>query len=197
MRHPRPLHRIHKARQHGVVLIVAMIFLIVMSLLAVNSMRNSASTEALANNVRTGETAMQAAEMALRHCEAAVRFLVNEELGRAQDAFNTLGITFDHILPMVAQGQPFRWEQVNNVWDSTNPAIIGPQVLVLQGLVNPATFSRPPECLIERIAPDVAINNFVITVRAFGPEVEAVPNGATSRRPNGTEVWLQSSFTLE
>lgn len=58
-------------RQNGVVLIIALILLVVISLLAVTSLRGAGSAESISGNVRTTELATQAAEIALRHCEAA------------------------------------------------------------------------------------------------------------------------------
>ena len=55
--------------QRGVVLIIALVMLVIISLLAVSSMRNSGSTEEVLGNVRTTELATQAAEIALRRCE--------------------------------------------------------------------------------------------------------------------------------
>jgi Tfp pilus assembly protein PilX len=63
--------------QRGVVLIIALILLVVISLLAVTSVRNAGSTATVAGNVRTTELATQAAEIALRHCESSVLAVVS------------------------------------------------------------------------------------------------------------------------
>ena len=57
---PFPLH------EKGVVLIVSLIVLVVISMLAVTSLRNVSSSEMISGNVRTTELANQAAEFALR-----------------------------------------------------------------------------------------------------------------------------------
>ena len=44
-------------RQQGVVLVIALILLVLISLLAVNSVKNSGSSESVAGNVRTTELA--------------------------------------------------------------------------------------------------------------------------------------------
>ena len=53
-------------------LIISLILLVVISLLTVTSMRNAASSESVAGNVRKTELATQAAEIALRFCEEYV-----------------------------------------------------------------------------------------------------------------------------
>ena len=183
------------SREHGVVLIVAMILLIVISILAVTSMRNSASTEALAGNVRTTELATQAADIALRHCEQSVIELVSVA-GGATPTYSTT-ITLANIQPVTT---PPNWQNMS-LWDGTSAAVL----VLPNSLINlsggTSTFNRPPECMIENlpvILSTGALNttaSYVITARGFGPEVAAT--GGTRVRPVGSEVWLQSTIQLQ
>ena len=137
----RPLTR-PPHTQKGVVLIIAMIMLIVVSILAVTSMRNAASTEALAGNVRTTELATQAADIALRHCESSV-VEINSVAGGATPSYATT-ITAADILPAAT---PPNWQNTST-WDS-----VSANVLVLPNALvgGNGTYKRPPECMIENI----------------------------------------------
>lgn len=182
-----------KNTQHGVVLIVALIMLVVISILAVTSMRNAASTEALAGNVRTTELATQAAEIALRHCESSVVELITVASGATSTGYVTTLASTD-ILPATT---PPRWQNIAT-WDSaTSSTFVLPTSLV----GGTSTYKRAPECMIETVpviaAGSTAVSSttsFVITARGFGPEVAA---DATRARPKGSEVWLQSHIELE
>jgi Tfp pilus assembly protein PilX len=180
--------------QSGVVLIIAMILLIVISILAVTSMRNSASTEALAGNVRTTELATQAADIALRHCEQSVIEIRTVAAGGTATGFVT-AITAANIQ---AVASPANWQATAN-WDTTpTVAYVLPSALV----GDTATYKRPPECMMENLpiiaAGGTTVNStasYVITARGFGPEVPAAD--AARSRPTGSEVWLQSHIELQ
>lgn len=182
-----------RTRERGVVLIIAMIMLFVISVLAVTSMRGAASTEALAGNVRTVELATQAADIALRHCEASVVEIVSVA-GGATPSYAT-SITAANILPAAT---PPNWQNLS-VWDSTSTMTLVMPTSLVGGT---ATYKRPPECMIENLpiipAGGSTVNttaSFVITARGFGPEVPAAD--ASRSRPMGSEVWLQSHLELQ
>lgn len=174
------------ASQRGVVLIIALVMLVVISLLTTLSIRSATSTEKVSGNVRTTELASQAAEIALRYCEDAV---VQLYMGTV-----TLPAT-----PSVLDFQiPLRWKDTAN-WDvSGSEAFIVPADFVNSG---PATFRRPPECMVERmevVSSGGAISTtstYVITARGFGPEVARAD--AARARPQGSEVWMQSTIELQ
>ena len=187
---PRPPHR-----QHGVVLIIALIMLVVISMLAVRSMRNASSTETISGNVRTTELATQAAEIALRHCEASVVNIVAVAGGGT--ATYTTTFVASNILP-ASTTTSAQWQDTT-VWDSTSTAAyVLPLAMVNQtGLTS--TYKRAPECMVEPLPTMMTATgavsttaSFVITARGFGPEVAANRN-----RPQGSEIWLQSHIELE
>jgi type IV pilus assembly protein PilX len=189
-----PLHRHYETHsQNGVVLIIALILLVVISLLAVTSMRSAASSESVAGNVRTTELATQSAEIALRHCESSAikitKLIANPSDSSAEATYSTT----------LAEGNVLRastavqW-QSTATWDSTSTA---PYVLP-SSLVGTATFKRPPECMVESLTGVLAVGTnaaFVITARGFGPEVAEADPSRT--RPQGTEVWLQSTIEIQ
>src|SRR3954463_11826450 len=57
--------------ERGIVLIIALVMLAIISLLAVMTVRNTTSSEAVNGNVRLQQLATEAAEFALRYCEDA------------------------------------------------------------------------------------------------------------------------------
>lgn len=202
--HPTRQHRLPRPplarRQSGVVLIIALILLVVISLLAVTSLRNAGSSESVSSNVRTTELASQAAEIALRYCEAAA-----VEIASGAGPYTT-AFPAGNILPGVTPPAPANWKDVTT-WDGATSSSTMTYALTLD-MVNQtnmamATYKRAPECMIEQL-PIVqtgtnAVNttsSFVITVRGFGPEVPAVTSGAVRIRPVGSEVWLQSTIEL-
>ena len=174
-------------------LVISLILLVVISLLAVTSMRNAGSSESVAGNVRTTELATEAAEIALRHCEASVL--------KAMGGTATYATTFvaGNILP--AADTP-EWQKMTT-WDGTSTAtFVLPLPLVNQAGMAITTYQRPPECMVERLrvvppgsSTPVTTTTFVITARGFGPEVAAA--NAARTRPSGSEVWLQSHIELQ
>ena len=171
------LYKILK-NQHGVVLIIALILLVVISLLAVSTLHNAASTESVAGSVRTTELATQAADIALRYCE-------NDVLVKVNNSTN----------PYIA-GTGEQWKAIA-IWDTETPTkiyTIPLAVLQLNGIGD--IYKRPPECMVEQLLTKSTTSSFyLITARGFGPEVPALVSG-TRVRPVGTEVWLQSQIEI-
>ena len=183
-------------RQRGVVLIIALVMLVVISLLAINSIRNAASSETVASHVRTTELANQAAEIALRHCEASLQDTLTVAAG-GTPAYASTFTAFNILAPAT----PPRWQNIA-IWDSVSGATY---VLPLNLVNQPGmtlTYRRPPECMVEPL-PVMPVgsgtvnltSSFVITARGFGPDV--APADASRSRPVGSEVWLQSHIDLE
>jgi type IV pilus assembly protein PilX len=187
--------RSHRAatRQLGVVLIIAMIFLVVLSLISVAAIRSAGSTEITANNARQHALALQAAEAALRHCETgAVNFMKGT---------GTLQIT-----PEPQPSGPtatYTWQSLAK-WDgATSLPAANPYLTVLaSGDVNTHSgsgklYKRFPECMVQvqyNVPTDPS--RVVITARGFGPDVQAL-NPTTRAAPQGAEVWLQSMLTYK
>lgn len=178
--------RERRAAQRGVVLIIALVMLVVISLLTTLSIRSAISTESVSGNVRTTELASQAAEIALRYCEEAVVQI------------NSGTVTLPAVPNILANATPPRWSSTAN-WDAAgSDAFILPETPVNQAS---ATYKRFPECMVERMPVVTSAgvlsttSTYVITARGFGPEVTAVD--VTRSRPQGSEVWMQSTIELE
>ncbi len=193
-------NRTCKSAQSGIVLILALIMLVVISLLTALAVRNATSSEAVNSNVRQTQLANQAAETALRYCESAVINLV--AAGTATFNFSsppsstTIALDAGYIQDM-ATGTPTSMVAAN--WDTTtaaNKILVLPTDSVNRSGIT-STFSRPPECMVDRLSPSTSVSyskNFVITARGFGPEVAAAD--ASRSRPVGSEVFMQSSLEL-
>jgi type IV pilus assembly protein PilX len=181
-------------KQSGVVLIIALILLVVISLLAITSMRGAGSAERVAGNVRTTELATQAAEMALRHCESSAIQLARKP-ANTDPSFYTTTFTIGSIAPVSS----VQW-QSTATWDSstanTATYVLPASTFVVGGT---STYKRPPECMVELLSGgmptvDATVTTpsaFVITARGFGPEVDAGVG-----RPQGSEIWLQSTIEI-
>ena len=171
--------------QRGVVLIIALILLVLMSLLAVTSLRNAASSESVAGNVRTGELATQAADIALRYCESKALEMA------------TAGVTPDSTPDQWKM--PATWDKPNTElpWTgASTSAFVLPLSLVNELGMTYISYKRSPECMVEKqTALTTSTSTFyVITARGFGPQVAAADTART--RPVGSEVWLQSHIEL-
>lgn len=181
---PRPT----SAAQRGVVLIIALILLMVISLLAATSMRNASSSESIAGNVRTTELATQAAEIALRHCESSTVQATKNYANTSPWYYTTTFVNSN----IVRAATSVAW-QSTSTWDSGSSTM----VFVLPSTVmgGTGTYKRPAECMVESLTGTNVVSTnaqFQITTRGFGPEVTS-----TSGRPDGTEVWLQSTIEIQ
>lgn len=177
------------------VLIIALIMLTVISLLAVLSMRNATSSEAISGNVRTTELAHQAAEIALRHCEAAVTN-ITVVAGGGTPTYTSTFVAANIQAPITSTTA--QWQDMT-VWDSTSTAVYILPLTEVNQVGLGATYLRAPECMVHplpvMLASTTVVSNtaaYVITARGFGPEVANNRN-----RPQGSEVWLQSHIEFQ
>lgn len=115
-------------RQRGVVLVLSLLVLLMLTLLALFSMRQAALQERLAGNGRNLDLAFQAAEAALRGGEKQVDD--NPEI----DPVATAGWYHFALKPAPAWTDPAVWE--------TNASIVHP---VVEGV------AQPPEFAIEQV----------------------------------------------
>jgi Tfp pilus assembly protein PilX len=181
-------------RQNGVVLIVTMIMLVLISIASASAIRGATSSEAVTNHSRTQQLAMQAAEAALLTCERQTTTYLQGVIAASSPSSTATTPTKpfdiqDAPTPSGSFSYTYRWQDVTNVWDSTNSAVVTVLPLSLVNASSTNIFSayrRPPECVVEMYEPG---NNSraVITARGFGPEV-----AANRGKPIGSEVWLQS-----
>ena len=73
----------HADRQRGSALVVALVFLLLMTMLGISAMQGSNMQERMAGNLRDRNMAFQAAEAALRGGETWLMSLANQQLANA------------------------------------------------------------------------------------------------------------------
>jgi len=160
--------------QHGAVLIIALIILVVISMLAVTSIRNASSTVSVSGNVRTTELAIQAAEIALQHCERSVLQILTVAAGGTDGYVTTF--SDDKIL---SEAQPPNWQNIT-MWDGTSSKVYAlPLSMVSQTGMVATTYKRAPECMVERMIVAKVVAKTVPAV----PAVPAGPGGEPSAVP--------------
>ncbi|NJS35165.1 MAG: hypothetical protein HC765_00015 [Brachymonas sp.] len=174
-------------------MIITMVMLLLVSVASVSAIRGSESSEAVTNNSRTQQLAMQAAEAALLFCERQTRTYLEALV--ATTLFSTATtptVPFDiqdAPTPSSTLNYVYQWSNLSTVWDSTSSTVV---TVVPLTVINTSTtnifsaYQRAPECVVQMYEPG-ANNRAVITARGFGPEVVSGRG-----RPNGSEVWLQS-----
>jgi len=171
--------------EKGFVLAISMIFLIVMTLLAVSAIKRSTLDEKITANLRTQNLSFQAAEKALRFCE---RFL---DLAAGSVTMCTAKDQSKFIPdPNPGSGPPIQWKDDNN-WKgggmSQQLPDTGPNAI--SGL----DATSQPRCMIEEWRLNPANGNkqpaWVITARA-GPKIDATP----SEKSENAVVWLQETI---
>ncbi len=185
---------------------MALIMLVIISLLTAVTVRSAASSEGISANSRQTQLAAQAAETALRYCEQGVIDVLSASTSTyvfnvsVPPSSTSVVISGTHFQTLISAATPTSMITTN--WDVANPTIANSILVLPTSSVNRSgittTFSRPPECMIERLSPSTSSTyskNFTITARGFGPEVAAAD--AARSRPVGSEVWMQSTLELK
>lgn len=171
-------------RQKGIVMAVAMIFLAILSLLGLYTMRSSIQGEQVSKSLRSVEVATQAAEIALRYCEDRVRTL---------QKINIQPIS----ISLSGGALPEAWRnRVNWATTSDISVVLPAKLIVASGMRSLPTL---PRCMVERFslppAPGedrqaVAIMNpYQITSIGYSADYDIDSRGFTT---SGSEVWLQT-----
>lgn len=156
-RAPIPLAR----RQHGVTLVIAMIFLFILAALGAWAAANNSLQERMAGNTRNRDIAFQAAEAALREAEATLatwRVLPFDGTGGL--------LTYD---PTVSNSLAYwrddaQWASYRSATATLNQVSTAPRY-VIQKLPNSENPTNPGVFNIE---------NYRITARAVGGEASAL-----------------------
>ncbi|EYC50906.1 hypothetical protein AZ34_07350 [Hylemonella gracilis str. Niagara R] len=186
-------------RERGVTLLVVLVLLLILGLSAAAVLRDSASGERFAHNLRQQQLAQQQAELALRHCEAELRKPDGSEAGLAPGAFLRDPMLAQAGLARIAWDAAPAWRLGANWTGMGGPAsgrVVLPQELADLPLSGSAP-GRRPECMVElqELADGALVH--VITARGFSP---AYPTAAgvdpTALPASGAVVWLQSMVLL-
>lgn len=157
------------AGQSGSVLIIALVFLLLLTLIGVTAMQSTTLEERMAGNTRDSNVAFQAAEAALREAEA---YLQSAVVG----PFNGSGGLYQ---PADAGDTP-RWEDSATnwkTWDGSLPDVSSQPVYIIEEL---APYPDPQGSL-EADAPIPEVQMYRITAIGYGGN------------PN-TTVMLQTTY---
>lgn len=176
-----PTPRLRPRCQRGVVLAVVLILLLVMSLLAIMSLRGTLLQERMAGNMLDRSLSFQAAEAALREGEALAR-----SSGLSVPASGCQSGVCARPVP----GDPPRW-QVESVWTAA------PEVTVELGGI-----TARPRYIIELLADDVPARGACTTSEDVSPEAACSGHErryritARSRAEGRAEVILQTHYAV-
>lgn len=140
MKHDRPA----ASRQRGATMIITLVMLVLITLVAVSSIRTSTMDEKMAGNARDRDKALQAAEAAVLMC-----------LDKVKAGTNPAAQT-----PAVSTATPL-WEVAAN-WATGSAG--SEAVTVSTGTLAAAGLAEWPRCMYESLGPD----NYRVTGRAVG-----------------------------
>jgi Tfp pilus assembly protein PilX len=170
------MHRPTPPPQQGVVLIVVLIMLVVIGLTSAAVMRNALSADLVSANVRSEALATEAAQIALKFCEAQIILPVST-------------------VPIQAAATPARWRTLAN-WASTAAP---PPTTLTDAQVSSANASfrvtHLPQCMAETQAlpgRPAAETVVVVTSRGFSSDYTE----SEGAQQSGSVVWLQSTLRL-
>jgi len=196
-------------RQHGVVLPIAMIMLVILSFAGLYAARNSANFEQFSNNLRTNQVARQAAEVALRYCETLVidaidnegsGFTTTTETQKDPDCVptddapcetetKTKKLMEKIYTTEISDASGGAWNTKAN-WksDAANLIEVDPNysATVKAGSQIVSESKVKPACLIQTMTND----RYLVTARGLSLDAEVNSSDGVLKR--GSEVWLQS-----
>lgn len=148
------LTRRHYGRQRGVTLIMALLFLIAMSIIGLTAARNNVLQEHMAGSTRSRELALQAAEAALRDAEQTLPSWRTLAFDGSQPGLTTYDAT-------VANDAAY-WRDASR-WVSYRV----PQVAINQ-------VAEPPRYRVEKMPAVGGEERYRVTARGTGRETAAV-----------------------
>lgn len=178
--------------QRGVVLAMSLIFLAILSLVALFAMRSSILGEQVSKNIRSNEVARQAAETALRYCENQVR----------------TGAIAQPAPSLDQSGLPADWQTRTNIFDTSKSIEVPSTQLVASGMqalpvlprcfIASATLPLAPGEGNDPNAGASSMNSTAVWITAVGFSADYERKGSALTDPaiSGGEVWLQSILTL-
>jgi Tfp pilus assembly protein PilX len=189
------MHASHRSTsrnsQRGIVLIVALVMMALIAISTAMVMKGALFQDKISANQRARGLAFNAAEMALRYCEARV---TANTISAAQSSMP--------VTQVAAFGRQPAWQNIDN-WNSDTFRTIVPNTFAFDG--SNATFSRAPECMIQRLnLPDTTAGGgpagataaapeaYIVTARGFSPDYAEQNNVPTS----GSVIWLQSTIQI-
>ena len=177
-------------RQHGAVLIISLLLLLVMTLIGITAMQSSTLEEKMAGNMHNRNVALQAAEAALRVAEADIEAMVSTA------AFDDSGAYYSDLSTVVPTTQEFSDEATWN-----DAAVTAGDVIQISGSDAVDGVSRQPVYFIQFIGKTEAGGNPSL---GMGPGYGGLNTGDTSSlfrvtvratgRTAGSQVILRTIY---
>ena len=174
----------NRRKQTGFVLAISMIFLIVMTMLAVTAIKKATMDEKVSGNLRAQNLAFDAAEKALRFCESNIELAAGDkEMCNLKETatVSVISPTRSYRDDDINANFPIEWANMDN-WNERGPN----NAVRLNGINAVPNVATQPQCMIERWEmpstrgeyPGEQFYPYVITARGVGSTGTAV-------------VWLQ------
>ena len=172
-----------KRKQNGFVLFVSLIFLLIMTVLAVTSIHRSILDEKVTGNLRSQSIALQAAETALRYCQKNLEATgpggnlpLTPGTTQTLNGIKIIGYPRDVEPHLTIPAVPTKWSDLAN-WTAENAKAIDLNLTTHAAL--------PAQCMIEEYPMKDLLKAkvyvaYVITARGVGGTANAV-------------VWLQQT----
>ena len=170
--------------QRGTVLTMTLILLVIVSIVAAFTLRNSISGEQVSKNLATQSVALQNAELALRLCEDAIRKSASTI---KTNAFVKLKMPSD----LTSGSTPVQWETRANWSDAARVTTIPSTLVVKSGMLA----APSPKCMVEeyrlpRLDPDATLSDpYLVTAVGYSQDYRADANGNAI---SGGQAWVQS-----
>ncbi len=178
------MKKMSKKDPKGFVLVTAMIFLVVMTLMAVTSIRRATLEEKVSANLREQNLAFQSAEVALRYCQRELQ--MSGEDGKTLPLIRGVTKTINDAIPINAYPakdlpetppMPKLWQEKVNWTAITSKSLSS---VLIPGV------AAVPQCMIEEwpfydTETGKTLIAYVITVRAVGRVATSI-------------VWLQATI---
>ncbi|MFQ5756495.1 MAG: PilX N-terminal domain-containing pilus assembly protein [Acidiferrobacterales bacterium] len=151
-------------RQQGIALIMALVFLMLLTIIGVTAMTTTSLQEKMAGNVQNKHGAFQAAESALRVGEAYLQTTTT------LPTFTLAGTTPGHFLPAAATSLPV-WDTV--VWDTCDGTTANTAVCLPSSPKTIAGVASQPAYIIEKVVDVSGKGGGTSVVAGFKPPAGA------------------------
>lgn len=185
-----PLGRGRRTRgdEHGVVLPMALIMLVIISFAGLLAARNSATFEQFSNNMRTNQVARVSAEDALRRCERIARDRTDNG-GTDYPTESAKVVEAEVAADTVTAIRAGVWNTHTN-WAAGAANLITVAPAYDSSVQSNAQLRNNPTCIIQAMVN----GRYLVTSRGLSSDAVV---GNDGRLREGSEVWLQSILTPE
>lgn len=173
-------------RQHGVALVLALVFLLLLTLIGISALNTTSLEEKMANNTKDRNLAFQAAESALSLAES----WIHAQIGKPVFPNNSSGL----YLP--STGATYNWDSVN--WSGSS-VVTYPNTPTASGSGTLGKVNTQPKYIIEDLG-EVQESGGSLTMESRYRSKGTTILRVTTRGTGGTDsavVMLQSTYARD